>query len=157
MTVVRSLIVLGVVISLALSGPLAPFAGAQQPSAPPRPGQPDVFQEPLKTTAQVPPGSPSYQPPPTMEPVSTKPADTTLDEKFYERFASVATGFLIPGRAFTCGLGGIVAGGLLLFTLGSAYRAATRVMEEGCGGKWKVTADDLRSTRSMIDVPVQSY
>ena len=52
--------------------------------------------------------------------------------------------FHVPGRAITCTLGGLTAGAVLLLTLGSAYRAASGVMHEGCGGKWIVTGDDLR-------------
>ena len=33
---------------------------------------------------------------------------------------------------------------LLAATLGTAYRAASGAVHEGCGGKWTVTGDDLR-------------
>ena len=176
MTAVRRLIVPALVCSLALSGPLAPFAAAQQPSVPP--AQPDIFEEALKATGQrlpsstqqappaaepapstapPPPGSTSYQPAPSTQPERAKASDGRLNDEFYSVFAGVATGFLFSGRAMTCTLGGVVSVGVLIFTLGSGYRAATRVIEEGCGGKWTVTADDLRPTQSMVDLPIQTY
>ena len=33
---------------------------------------------------------------------------------------------------------------LLAATFGTAYRAASGAVHEGCGGKWTVTGDDLR-------------
>ena len=62
--------------------------------------------------------------------------------------------FLVPGRAITCGLGGLAAGGLLFLTFGTAYRAASAVVHEGCGGKWIVTGDDLRPGP---DVPLTDW
>jgi len=52
--------------------------------------------------------------------------------------------FLVPGRAITCGLGGIVGVAVLAVTLGTGYKAASAVWHEGCGGKWTVSADDIR-------------
>lgn len=163
MTVVRRLVVLAVVLSLALSGPFAPIARAQQPSAPPgqpfAPGQPDLVKEALKAPGQpVPSGFASYQAPPISQPEARRPSENRqLDEGFYSTFAGVATAFLVPGRAMTCALGGLVSFGVLVLTLGSGYRAATRVIEEGCGGKWVVNAEDLRPARSPMDAPITSY
>jgi hypothetical protein len=35
---------------------------------------------------------------------------------------------------------------LLLVTLGSGYKAAVAFGREGCGGKWAVTGEDLRTS-----------
>lgn len=160
MTAVCRLVVLGLVFSLALSGPVAQIASAQQPQQQPtKPAEPNLFEEALKATGQAPaPAGTSFQPAPTMQPEATKPVNgRQLDDEFYNVFAGVATAFLVPGRTMTCVLGGGVAFGVLVVSLGSGYRAATRVLEEGCGGKWVVDADDLRPGRRQIDMPVERY
>jgi hypothetical protein len=119
---------------LLLAGPLAPFAGAQQrpqpappmsqPGAggqPPAPPAPDLFQETLRAERAMP-----------------------RENRLYDVEAVVASTFLIPGRAITCVLGGAVGLVILSATLGTAYRPASAVVHEGCGGKWVVTGDDLR-------------
>jgi len=107
-------IALAVVFSLVLGGPLAPFARAQQPS------QPDVMQD------------------------AARSQNNGANSPAYDVGAGIANAAYIPGKAFLCGLG-IVAGTLaLLLTFGSAYRTAAAVGEEGCGGRWVLTGDDLR-------------
>jgi hypothetical protein len=101
-----------------LAGPLAPMAGAQQPAPP---AQPDLFQESLKTQRTG-----------------------TEHRGAYAAGAVVTNIFLVPGRAITCGLGGVVGVAVLAATLGTGYRAASAVWHEGCGGKWVVSGDDLR-------------
>lgn len=110
-----------VALCMTLTGPLVPYAAAQQPPQTATPGQPELFQEQLKVT-------PEYQ----------------RHRGLYTTGAVFVNMFLVPGRAITCGLGGLTAGGVLLVTLGTAYRAASAVVREGCGGKWIVTGDDLR-------------
>jgi len=51
--------------------------------------------------------------------------------------------FRVPGKAFLCGLGTLTAGGLMLLTFGTQYRAASAVFREGCGGKWVIGPSDL--------------
>ena len=110
-----------VALCVSLAGPLAPHAAGQQPSQPAAPTQPELFREQLKAP-----------------PVSEENAGA------YAAGAVAVNIFLVPGRAITCGLGGLAAGGLLFLTFGTAYRAASAVVHEGCGGKWIVTGDDLR-------------
>jgi len=108
---------LAVVLSLVLGGPLAPFAAAQQ-SAPPA-----AMQDAVKTSERDGASSPAY-----------------------DVGAGLANVAYIPGKVVLCGLG-IVAGTIgLLLTFGTAYRAAAAVGEEGCGGRWVLTGDDLRPT-----------
>ena len=104
-----------------LGGPLASLAGAQPPQPPTQPPAPDLFQERMKVERTSNESSGAYG------------------------AAAVATNvFLVPGRAITCGLGAVVGVAVLAATLGTAYRAAASVWEEGCGGRWTVTADDMR-------------
>jgi hypothetical protein len=120
-----------VALCVALSGSLAPHAAGQQPSQPAAPTQPELFREQLK-----------------VQPEGEENAGA------YAAGAVAVNIFLVPGRAITCGLGGLAAGGLLLLTFGTAYRAASAVVHEGCGGKWIVTGDDLRPGS---DVPLTDW
>jgi len=106
-------------VTVLLGGPLASLAGAQQPAQPPAP---DLFQESLKAER----------------------AAAAQPSKAYDTAAVVTNIFLVPGRAITCGLGAIVGVGVLAATLGTAYKAASSVWHEGCGGRWTVTAEDMR-------------
>jgi hypothetical protein len=105
--------------ALLLAGPLTPLAGAQQPSTPP--ATPDLFQETLKAEQE-----------------------NERSRGAYDAGAVAVNVFLVPGRAITCLLGGVVGIVTLAATLGTAYRAASDAVHEGCGGKWVVTGDDLR-------------
>lgn len=107
---------------------LVPYAAAQQPPPTSTPGQPELFQEQLKA-------APEHE----------------RHRGLYTTGAVLVNMFLVPGRAITCGLGGLAAGGVLLVTFGTAYRAASSVVHEGCGGKWIVTGDDLRPDPGLAD------
>jgi hypothetical protein len=114
----RTRVVSALLTALLLGGPLAPLAWAQQPSQP----GPDLFQEALKAEQK-----------------------SGGQKSVYDAGAVVVNVFLVPGRAITC-LGGSVLGLVLLgATLGSGYHAATAAVNEGCGGKWVVTGEDLQS------------
>jgi hypothetical protein len=116
------LVAAAVALTVTLAGPLAPYSVAQQPSQQaPSPSRPELFQEQLKAVP-----------------------DAERNRGLYTAGAVAVNVFHVPGRAITCTLGGLTAGAVLLLTLGSAYRAASGVMHEGCGGKWIVTGDDLR-------------
>lgn len=97
---------------------MSPIAHAQSPAPP---AQPDLFQETLKTQ---------------------RPGEAS--QGFYDAAAVVANSFLIPGRTITCVVGSAVGIALLALTFGSGYKAAAGVANEGCGGKWVVSGDDLR-------------
>ena len=116
MTTAIRLMTLTLILSLTAAGPLAP-ALAQQPAPP---AQPDLFQERMKHTRGA-----------------------ERNETAYNIGAGVANVFLIPGRAITCVLGTTVGIVVLAVTLGSGYKAAAAAGEEGCGGKWIVTGEDL--------------
>lgn len=59
----------------------------------------------------------------------------------------VGAGFLnvgyVPGKAIVCGLGTIASVGVMIITLGSAYRAAVDTFKEGCGGTWVLTPEHV--------------
>jgi hypothetical protein len=111
-------VVSALLVMALLGGPLASLAGAQQPAQPPAP---DLFQESLKAERS-----------------------TGQQSSAYDAGAIVTNVFLVPGRAITCGLGGLVGVGVLALTLGTAYKAASAVWHEGCGGRWTVTGEDIR-------------
>src|SRR5215470_12732985 len=59
----------------------------------------------------------------------------------------VGAGFLnaayVPGKAIVCGLGTVASVGVMILTLGSAYRAAIGTFKEGCGGTWVLTPEHV--------------
>jgi hypothetical protein len=152
MIVVRRLLALGLALSVVLTGSLASLARAQQPQP-----QPDLFQESLKATGQVPVGT-SFQTPtaPPREPMRVS-RSRELPAAMYWIHAGVVNAVLIPGHAMTCALGATVSFAVLVTTFGSGYTASTRLLEEGCGGRWVVGPDDLRPSRSTMDVPIERY
>jgi hypothetical protein len=49
----------------------------------------------------------------------------------------------VPGKAIVCGLGTVASVGVMVITLGSAYRAAVSTFKEGCGGTWVLTPEHV--------------
>ena len=129
--ITRTRVVSAVLATLLLAGPLVPIAGAQQPAQPPAP---DLFQETLKAQR-----------------------DEERTKGAYDAGAVAVNVFLVPGRAITCVLGGVVGLVVLGGTLGSGYRAASAAVHEGCGGKWVVTGDDLRPDARTRVGAMESY
>lgn len=117
MKIVARSVALAVALSLLFSGPLATFAVAQQPP------QPDLMQEALKATA-----------------AGAEPSAA------YDVGAGVVNVFYVPGKVITCGAGAVVGVALLALTFGTGYKAAVAFGREGCGGKWAVTGEDLRTS-----------
>ena len=133
--ITRTRVVSALLAALLLAGPLVPVAGAQQPTQPPaQPPAPDLFQEQLKAEQE---------------------ADRSRGA--YNAGAVAVNVFLVPGRAITCLLGGVAGIVVLAATFGSAYRAASDAVHEGCGGKWMVTGDDLRPDPRTQGVGMESY
>ncbi len=130
-------VVSALLAALLLAGPLAPLAGAQQPVQPAspvgQPAAPDLFQETLRVEQA-----------------------TSRQKGVYEAGAVAVNVFLVPGRAITCLLGGVVGLAVLGGTLGTGYRPASAAVHEGCGGKWMVTGDDLRP-ESVYGRPMEFY
>lgn len=109
-------IALALVATTLLSASLAPLASAQQPQQPTQEG-----------------------------PKAAEPAkETESGDAAYAVGAAALTLVNIPGRTLTCAIGSAVGIVVMAITLGSGYRAATQVVEEGCKGPWILTADDLK-------------
>jgi hypothetical protein len=116
--ITRTRVVSALLTALLLAGPLAPIAGAQQPA---QPTTPELFRETLKAEQE-----------------------SDASRGAYDAGAVAVNVFLVPGRAITCVMGGVVGIVALAVTFGTGYRAASAAVHEGCGGKWIVTGDDLR-------------
>lgn len=126
MTGALRLLAFTVVVMLVVSGPLAPWALAQSPTAAPA-------ADPLAREREQ------------------ARAEAEEQAAAYEAGAAVVNAFHVPGKAILCGLGGVLGLGTLLLTFGTGYKAAAAVAREGCGGRWVVTGDDLRPDRSRAD------
>ena len=92
------------------------------------------FSTPLR--AQAPP------PPDILDVPVTEPARGSASAGAVAGAVAVNV-FRIPGKSLLCGLGAVVATGLLLITFGSQYQDAGLVFREGCGGKWVIGPSDL--------------
>ena len=57
--------------------------------------------------------------------------------------AGVMNVVYVPGKAIVCGLGTVASVGVMVITLGSAYRAAVATFKEGCGGTWVLTPEHV--------------
>lgn len=132
MSVAFRVIAVSLMVTFLAAGPGAPLVAAQQPAPP------DTFKE-------------------TMADQPAREGEVRFDDTFYEVAAGVATGFLVPGRVLTCAMGGSISLLVLVLTFGTQYRAATGVLEEGCGGKWVVKAEDLAPTSASSTTPEKRY
>ena len=107
-----------VLVVVMLLGSVPPSAWAQQP-APPSPSDP-------------------------MQDVPREEGRGAHGVDLYDVGAGVVTVFRLPFNLALCGVGGVVGTALFALTLGSSYKASTRVIEEGCAQKWIVRGADLR-------------
>ncbi len=91
---------------------------------------------------------------PATQPELSPDAVPAVDENryrgpdFYTAGATIITVAKAPFNVVLCGVGGMAGAALFLITLGTAYKAATRAVEEGCRGPWIVTSDDIRPDRT---------
>ena len=74
--------------------------------------------------------------------LSSSPVDVEVSDA-----DRVGAGFLnvgyVPGKAIVCGLGTVASVGVMIITLGTAYRAAIGTFKEGCGGTWILTPEHV--------------
>lgn len=112
-------------VGVLLTGPLSPVAWAQQPQ------QPTLYEEAIKAAEAKKPGA------------------------VHQVGAVVVNVVHIPGKVALCALGTGVGLLALVLTLGSGYRTAAWMAEEGCGGTWVVTAQDLKGERH--EEPARMY
>jgi len=91
------------------------------------------------------PASPAAAPPPgvVVEMVTPDPPPVR-GRDIYDVGAGVVTVAKAPFNVVLCALGGGLGTALFLLTFGSAYKASTRVIEEGCAQRWILSGDDLR-------------
>ena len=167
-----------VIAALVIAGPLAPLAHAQQPAPAAEPAQANAAPVPVNATEVQPtaqtevqptaqvdtaqaqpaaPPQPAVPPPPPVQPDLFQEKlkaerSSGRGQGFYTAEAVVVNIFLVPGRVITCAAGGIVGVTILAVSLGTGYRPASYMFQEGCGGKWIVKGDDLRP-----DMPTTSY
>jgi hypothetical protein len=115
---------------------------------PPAPAQPQPVPPPPPAVAPPPPPpAPTAQTPPPdlfQEAMKSNARVAGAKQGLYEAGAVVTNLFLIPGRVITCTLGATLGVAVLAITLGTGYKTAAGAFDEGCGGKWIVTGDDLR-------------
>lgn len=116
------MIALAIVVALLVTGPLSPVMAQQAPPAAP----PELSSDTIPAVGENPYRGPDL----------------------YTAGATVITVVKFPFNILLCGVGGITGSALFLITLGTAYKAATRAMEEGCRGPWIVRADDIRPDRT---------
>ncbi len=107
-----------VLIAVMLLGPIPPGALAQQPG---QPSQPDPTQDVVKEDGQ-----------------------TWRGVDGYDVGAGVLTVLRLPFNVALCAVGSATGIALFALTLGSGYKASTRVVEEGCAQKWLVRGQDIR-------------
>ena len=163
-----------VVITAGPLGPITTMAQTAQPAVPAPPGtQPVPAPPPMSPPAPppavlqpAPPLPPPPGPPPPPPPVvqtNPTPAPTVMQpeaaEVFHEppsRGAKVGAGVLnvvyVPGKAIVCGVGTIVAGGFMLLTFGTAYREAVSFFNEGCGGPWMLTPEQVQAAPKSVQL-----
>ena len=85
-------------------------------------------------------------PPPAPAVVEAMPAEgqTARNPDVYDVAAAVVTAARIPFNVALCGLGTAAGTALFLLTLGTAYKATTRTIEEGCAQRWLIRGEDLK-------------
>lgn len=133
-------------------------APAQQPapaeSTSPVPvAQPAPVAEPASVSQPAPVSQavPVSQPAPVAQPAPVSASGTSGSHSnrtdVYDVAGGVVTALKAPFNVALCALGGVLGLAIFAGTLGSGYRAAARTVEEGCGGPWVVTGDDIRPER----------
>ena len=72
--------------------------------------------------------------------------------------AGVLNVVYVPGKAIVCTAGTLVAGAFMLATFGSAYREAVSFFNEGCGGSWLLTPEQVAAAPKKAHLePSYSY
>jgi len=83
-----------------------------------------------------------------------EPTPPNLEPTAGDRAGAVAMNTVYaPGKFITCSVGTLATTALLLLTFGTAYTAAKRVFDEGCGGPWLLTPEDLSGKNPPRELP----
>jgi hypothetical protein len=135
--------------AIAQSQPPAPAQPAPVLPAPPGQAAAPIALQPVPLTQSAPPPPPALNAQPTQpdlfqEALKSEARAAGAKQVLYEVGAVVTNVFLIPGRAITCTLGAGLGVMVLAVTFGTGYKTAAGAFDEGCGGKWVVTGDDLK-------------
>jgi hypothetical protein len=120
-----------IVVALMASGPLVPLTVVAQTS----------------TSATAPLAPLQSMQPETVDISYTVPAGPG---------ARIGAGVLnvvyVPGKALICGTGTVVAGAFMLATFGTAYREAVSLFNEGCGGAWLLTGEQVAAAPKKLQL-----
>lgn len=100
--------------------------------------------QPLVSAQQAPPAAPAQVAPQPPAPDDIRYQRRPRGVDGYDVGAGALTVLKAPFNVGLCGLGVVVGSALFLVTLGSAYKATTQVVTEGCGGPWLIRGDDIR-------------
>ena len=62
--------------------------------------------------------------------------------------AVVSDVFYVPGKAIVCGVSGVLWVATMALTFGALYQESADFVKGGCGGRWVLTGEDIKSTKS---------
>ena len=62
--------------------------------------------------------------------------------------AVVSDVFYVPGKAVVCGVSGVLWVATMALTFGALYDEAADFVKGGCGGRWVLTGEDIKPTKS---------
>ncbi len=117
--------------ALLAAGPLGPMAAVAQTST--------------SATAPLPPLQ-------SMQPETVDGSYTTPPGTGAKIGAGVLNVVYLPGKAIICSAGTLVAGVFMLATFGTAYREAASFFNEGCGGAWLLTAEQVAAVPKKVQL-----
>jgi hypothetical protein len=87
-------------------------------------------------------------------PTVPEPTPPNLEPTPGDRAGAVAMNAVYaPGKFITCSVGTLATTALLLITFGTAYSAAKNLFNEGCGGPWLLTPEDLSGKNPPRELP----
>jgi hypothetical protein len=62
--------------------------------------------------------------------------------------AVISDFFYVPGRVVVCTASGVLWVATMGLTFGTFYNEATDFVKGGCGGRWLLTGEDIKPTKS---------
>jgi hypothetical protein len=68
-----------------------------------------------------------------------------------EALAGASNIVYVPGKAIACVLSAGAWAVFMVLSFGGAYKDSAKLLSEGCGGKWSLTAQDFQSPRQPSD------
>ena len=120
------------VVTVALSGSLAPIAAWAQAPAPGAPAPPPPPPAPSAYMSDD-PGRSRYI-------SELQPTQTTEGHRTAVGFVNIVH---VPGKLILCSFGTVLSATVLLLTFGSGYELAVKTFEEGCHGDWVLKPEHL--------------